>query len=575
MAPRWLARRLPFHWAPRYNLALFKQDLVAGVTIGIVVVPQGIAYATLAELPPVYGLYAALVPLPIYALLGSSRHISIGPFALISILVAETVTPLISPTRHTEEYCGAVMLLSLMVGLLHLAMAALRLDVVVVSFLSEPVLAGFTTASAILIAASQMKHLLGLPIPRGTLAFKLGYAYEHREEVNLVAVAVGVGGVFLLEAIKRLNARLCKSVQLPEQLFVLLIAGYLCAVFAGGGSHFAFPWEAPSGLHLVGHVPAGLPPLALPPVFDVALVLKLLQPALVVGVFAYILSVSISRTMALKFDYKTDANQELVAFGVANLVGAFFSAYPAAGSLSRSALVATICDGPRCTPLHGVWTSAVILVVLVALTPAFRTLPYAVLASIVFMGVKSLFDFATPRRLLSLNLVDFFLWAVAFVSTLGLGVKMGVMLSIGCSLLTLIAASMRPPHGLLGRIEGSNTFVPVLRRRSQSTDVRQMRGVAIFGFTAPLHFANKGVYREGLFDAIEKGVDLARVMRAAHHGGGGGGGSAAAHVAAAAARRLEVPSQAAIRHDRAPDNTGAAAVGGGGDAGIARRGHAS
>ena len=508
--PPLLLRRIPIlSWLPKYTFQEFRADMIAGLTVGVVVVPQGIAYAMLAELPPVYGLYAALVPLPVYAMLGSSRHISIGPFALVSILVSETVNAVLDPSfkhegameapalqidRREERYIEAVMLLSLMIGIVHLAMALLNLDVVVTAFLSEPVLSGFTTASALLICTSQLKHLLGMVIPRGTFLHTLLYAAEHWREVQLLALAFGLGGVLLLELSKVANKRYCPSVNLPEQLLLLVVAALLAATL---------PEEMVGGigspLRLVGVVPAGLPTPKAPPLFDLELLIDLIQPALWCGLFAYILAVSIVKSMALKFEYSIDSNQELLAFGVANTIGSFFLAYPAAGSLSRSALIASIC-GRECTPMHGCWTFLLVLIVLVCLTPAFRTLPYAVLASIVFMSVRSLLDFGSCRRLFRLNPADGVLWFVAFLATLGFGVQLGIAISVACSLFTLILSSMRPPYAMLGRLPGTHVFVD-LRRHPEA---RRVPGVVLFGYSAALHFANKDHFRESLHKLIAR-----------------------------------------------------------------------
>ena len=335
-----------------YDWDMFKKDLSAGITVGVVVIPQGIAYAMLAELPPVWGLYGALMPLPIYAMLASSKHQSIGPFALVSIVIAETVTPVVAPEdqfgHHRHEYSAAVCLMSFMVGVMHLLMAWLKLDIVVVSFLSEPVLSGFTTASAILIAASQLKHVLGLPIPRAQLPQMLLYTYNNIYDANGSAIVFGVMGVLVLDWLKRLNKWLCPNLPIPEQLLLLTGAIIICYKLYddvaeappspehGWTSHWGKLQASDSHFwppRLVGVVPAGLPSPKVPPLFNLELVGQLLLPSLVVGLFAYILSMSIVRTMAIKYDYATDSNQELVAFGFANLAGAFFSAYPAAGSL--------------------------------------------------------------------------------------------------------------------------------------------------------------------------------------------------------------------------------------------------
>ena len=324
-----IMQRIPvLQWAPQYNIELFRRDLVAGLTVGVVLIPQGVAYAMLAELPPVYGLYSSLVGLVVYAMLGTSKHISIGPFALVSLLVAETVSTVVPP-EETARYVSAVTLLTLMVGCMHLLMAILKLDLspqphsnrrhpprhpldvaahcptraprylAVVAFLSEPVLSGFTSASAVLIASSQLKHLLGLAVPRGNLPSMIHYIITHLHQVNPYALLLGVGGVVLLDVFKKANKKYCPKLPLPEQLFVLIVAGGIGALLS------------PEQIALVGHVPSGLPPFQPPPITDLSLVTDLLQPTATVGLFAYILAMSIVRTMALKFEYTTNANQVL------------------------------------------------------------------------------------------------------------------------------------------------------------------------------------------------------------------------------------------------------------------------
>ena len=225
------SRRIPaLGWLPKYSMSLLRSDLTAGLTVGVVLIPQGVAYAMLAELQPVYGLYSSLVGLVIYAMLGTSRHISIGPFALVSLLIGETVSTVVSPDQPAE-YAAAVTLLSLMVGILQLLMALLRLDIII-AFLSEPVLTGFTSASAILIASSQLKHLLGLSVPRGTLPHMLAYIVTHVHLINPIALALGVGGCVLLDGFKRLNKKWCSKSPLPEQLFVLVVFGAIGALLS-------------------------------------------------------------------------------------------------------------------------------------------------------------------------------------------------------------------------------------------------------------------------------------------------------------------------------------------------------
>ena len=219
-----MRKRIPIlKWGPAYDWDMFKKDLSAASRWAWWSYLRCIAYAMLAELPPVWGLYGALMPLPIYAMLASSKHQSIGPFALVSIVIAETVTPVVAPEdqfgHHRHEYSAAACLMSFMVGVMHLLMAWLKLDIVVVSFLSEPVLSGFTTASAILIAASQLKHVLGLPIlaPSCRRCF---YTYNNIYDANGSAIVFGVMGVLVLDWLKRLNKWLCPNLPIPEQLLL-------------------------------------------------------------------------------------------------------------------------------------------------------------------------------------------------------------------------------------------------------------------------------------------------------------------------------------------------------------------
>jgi len=239
-------------------------------------------------------------------------------------------------------------------------------------------------------------------------------------------------------------------------------------------------------------VPSGLPSFVLPP-FSFDLTISMMQPAVVVGLFSFILSMSIVRTFSLKFDYKTDSNQELIALGVANIAGAFFLAYPVAGSLSRSALVAS-GSGATSTPLHGLFTSLLVLLVLLLLTPTFRPMPRACLASIVFMAVKSLFDTSKARFLYKVKSSDFVAWCTAFAVTLLLGVQLGITIGVITSMTLIVLRTARPNHAVLGRLPRTNIFRDVTRY----SEARQIPGVLIFRFDASLHFANKDYFREAV-----------------------------------------------------------------------------
>ena len=464
---------------------MLRNDVYAAFTVGVVLMPQAIAYAALAEMPPEYGLYAALVPLPVHALLTSSRHVSVGPFALVSLLVAETVSAVIPPESLSSvdrRYTHAVMLCTFLAGIIHLFMAALHLEVIV-TFLPNSVIEGFTSAAAILsalclpcklcrpakrscpmprsdhmhfhfphaylpfltsfgrapcaaVAASQLKHLLGMPIERMQLPQKLWNVAHRLDEVNLQALALGLGSIGLVVAIRSANRRLCTRVPIPEMLVLLIlievnmITGYV-------------PLEVP----VVGPVESGLPPPRLPLKWvlqnDLPMLTGLLWPACIVGLFSYIITMSIVKSMSLKFGYSVDANAELRALGAANVAGAFFSSMPISGSLSRSAIIVTTA-GAECTPMHSVLTSLMVLVVVLYAMPLVSYVPFAVLASIVILAITSLVDLRRPFELYRSSMPNFGLWLVAFCTTLLFGVEWGISVSIVAALLLRVSSRL---HG--------------------------------------------------------------------------------------------------------------------------------
>jgi sulfate permease, SulP family len=347
-----------------------------------------------------------------------------------------------------------------------------------VRFISDSVLAGFTSASAVLISASQLKHLLGMHIPRyPDLPSTLYYVVTHlRSEapvrsgsnssgtsgtsgggghsndggggggVQIAALLTGIGGVLVLVGIQKFNKRFCKTVTLPEQLILLVLATLISWLAQ-------LPKEQ---LPVVGVVPPGLPSpsAAVLGRWSLPMLLRLLQPAMVVAVVSFILSMSIVRIFALKFEYTTDPGQELLALGCANIIGAFFQSYPVAGSLSRSAIVAATC-GKHCTPMHGVFTALFVALVLLLLTGAFRPMPKAILASVVFVAVKGLFDMAKPRFLYRVSTGDFVAWLASFLGTLLIGVPEGIAVGVFTSMALIILRMAHPNYAMLGRLPGT------------------------------------------------------------------------------------------------------------------------
>ncbi|KAJ1624934.1 sulfate transporter family-domain-containing protein, partial [Pavlovales sp. CCMP2436] len=440
-----------------------------------VLVPQAIAYALLAGMPPVYGLYTSCIPLVIYAATTSSKHTCVGPFALMSIVTGVLARDVLGPGASLEQHIETVLAITVVAGMVQLAMGLLRLGLGA-SLLADTSVAGFTTASALIIAGSQLHHVLGVPIPRGGFVPTLVSAARIAlaGEANGAAVAISLSALVYILGVKRLGQRCCRRVPLFEQLQALLIFT-LIARLAG----LDVPRVGDSG-----PVPSGLPRFrvpALPGTLEQNL--QLLEAGATAGVTSFLLTVSISRTFALKHGYTVCAQTELVSLGLVNLVGGFFGAYTSSGSLSRSALCSSV--GGR-TPLHGLFQAAVVAAVLLGATPLFAPLPYAVLAAIIAAALVNLVDLELPARLWRSARADFWLWAIAFVGTVLFGVQPGLALAIGSSLALLVVRASRPQSEVLGRLPGTELW----RDASRWPCAQQVPAVLVFRFGSPLHFAN-------------------------------------------------------------------------------------
>ncbi len=479
---------LPFlHWLPRYDRSDLPGDLQAGLTTAVMLIPQGMAYAMLAGLPPIVGLYASLVPLAIYSLLGTSRELAVGPVAMVSLLVAQAVTPLAE--QGSASYVALAVMLALMVGAMQLMMGVLRLGFLV-NFLSHPVISGFTSAAALIIGFSQLKHLLGADIERSSNIFKvLGAALQQFESWHLATLVIGVGSIVALVAMKKYAPRL------PRAL-VVVVAGTLAVV----GFDLAN-----DGVKVVGSVPAGLPELAAPLSWpaDVyaqeglwaalqALVdplAPLLAPAIVISLVSFMESISVAKAFARQGRYEVDPNQELVALGAANLGGSFFGAYPVTGGFSRTAVNAQA--GAK-TPLAGLITASVIALTLLWLTPLFYYLPKAVLAAIIFTAVFGLIDLHEVKHLWRVKRSDLALLVLTFAATLGLGIEEGILLGVGASLALFVVRTTRPHTAVLGRLPGTSIY----RNVDRYPEAETTPGVLAVRIDAQLYFGNVSFLKE-------------------------------------------------------------------------------
>ncbi|MEX0289687.1 MAG: SulP family inorganic anion transporter, partial [Flavobacteriaceae bacterium] len=399
----------PFlHWLPKYNKRDFPKDLLAGFTVAIVLIPQGMAYAMIVGLTPVYGLYASLIPLVIYAFLGTSKQLAVGPVAIDSLLVAAGLATL--SISGINNFISTVLFLTLFVGLIQLVLGFLRMGFFV-NFLSKPVISGFTSAAALIIIFSQLKHLLGANIEGSSVFHELILnAVQKLGETNLYDFGFGIGGILLIVVLKKWSKR---------------IPGILIAVILGILGAYLFDLEV-EGLKLVGAIPSGLPNISLP-VADMETNLQYLRDlwpiALTLALIGYLEAISIGKGIEEKNNEDgISPNQELVALGASNIAGSFFMSFPITASFSRSAINNEA--GAR-TNLAGLITAAIVLLTLLLLTPLFYYLPKAILASIIMVSVFGLIDVHYASSLWRHRKDEFVLLMLTFLITLFIGISSG------------------------------------------------------------------------------------------------------------------------------------------------------
>ncbi len=465
----------PAPWLRRYRRADLPADLVAGLTVAVMLVPQGMAYAMLAGMPPVAGLYASTVPLVAYALVGSSRALAVGPVAIMSLLTLAGVGALAEP--GSAEFIGLAGLLALMAGVLQLALGLLR-GGVIVAFLSHAVVSGFTSAAAIVIGLSQLRHLIGVPLEAGRPLGQVAEALTRIGEAHLPTLALGLGAIALLLAGRRLHRRF------PTPLVMVVLATLLVG-WLGLGEQ---------GVRTVGAVPAGLPLPRLPEA-PLAAVLDLLPTALAIAFVGFMESVAVARSLAAKDGERIDADRELVGLGLANLAAGVLAAFPVTGGFSRSAV--NHQAGAR-SGLAGIVTALLVALTLLALTPLFAQLPQAALAALVMVAVAGLIDTHEPAHLWRVRRSDALTLVVTFAATLLIGVEPGILIGVGFSLAVFVWRSAFPHVAVMGRLDQ----VGVWRNLARYPDARPAPKLVVLRPDASLYFANATYLR----DVVERAL---------------------------------------------------------------------
>ena len=488
-AGSWIAEGLPlFTWLRGYGAETAASDLTAAVIVTIMLVPQSLAYALLAGLPPEVGLYASMLPLAGYALFGSSATLAVGPVAVVSLMTAAAVGDLAAV--GTAEYRGAAIALALLSGVVLIAMGALRLGFVA-SLLSHPVISGFITASGVLIAASQLKHILGIEAGGHSLIEITEGLLRAREATNLPTVAIGVTATAFLFWVRKHLKGLLVSFGLGDRLADgLAKAGPVAAVFATTLAVDLFGLDG-RGVAVVGEIPGGLPPIALPPA-DFALWRELFASAVLIAAVGFVESVSVAQTLAARRRERIFPNRELLGLGAANVAASVTGGYPVTGGFARS--VVNFDAGAR-TPLAGVMTAVGIGLTALLLTPLFQLLPKATLAATIMVAVLSLVDLGAFRRAWDYSKADFAAMAATVAVVLAVGVEAGIITGVAVSMLLFLARSLRPHMAIVGQVPGTQHFRNI-RRHSVVTSP----SVCSLRIDESLYFANARFLEDKLYD---------------------------------------------------------------------------
>jgi len=466
-------------WLPNYNSSRFKGDFIAGITVSIILIPQGIAYALIAGIPPIYGLYCALVPQLVYAIFGSSRQVAIGPVAMDSLIVATGVSTL--ALAGSDSYIAIAILLAFMVGSIQFLLGVFRLGFIV-NFLSKPVISGFTSAVALTIGVNQFRNLFGVDfVQSDQIQYVLEDIWFNIIDFNVHTTVIGLISVGVIILLRKINKKI------PNALLVVVV-GILTIRYLG---------DEFSDVAIVKDIPSGLPSFSFPEM-DISQIKELLPIALTLVMVGYLETISIGKSLEAKQDeYKLRPNQELIALGLSNIIGSWFKAYPSTSSFSRSAINQ---ESGATTGMASLVSVVMVLLTLLFLTPLFYHLPKTVLAAIIIVAVFGLVNIKEAIFLWKANNLDFWLLVVTFFSTLLFGIEYGIMIGVGLSLIILIFRTSRPYVAELGKVPDSDFY----RNRERFNEVILDDEVLVFRFDAQLFYANASYFIETLELMVEE-----------------------------------------------------------------------
>ena len=499
--PPSLRRYLPIlDWGSQYTRQTFESDVLAAVIVTIMLIPQSLAYALLAGLPAEMGLYASILPLVAYAIFGTSRALAVGPVAVVSLMTAAAIGNL--GLSDPRAIALAAITLAFLSGLFLTAMGLMKLGFIA-NFLSHPVIAGFITASGILIAASQVRHLLGIEGSGHNLIETVEGLLAHIVQVNVWTLFIGVSATgFLFWVRKGLKPLLLKKGFKPRHADILTKAGPVAAVVVTT----LFTWIlglANRGVAIVGDVPRGLPPLSAPS-FDPGIWLPLVGSAILISIIGFVESVSVAQTLAAKRRQRIDPDQELIGLGTSNIAASLTGGYPVTGGFARSVVN---FDAGAETPAAGAFTAVGILLAALLLTPLLYFLPKATLAATIIVAVLSLVDFSILQNAWRFSKADFFAVLTTILLTLGMGVEIGVSAGVILSIFLHLYKTSRPHIAEIGLVPGTHHFRNILRHK-----VRTDPKVLTLRVDESLYFANARFLEDYIYNRVVGDTKIEHVV---------------------------------------------------------------
>jgi len=475
-----LKRYVPIlDWLPRYQLKSLSSDLLAGLTVGVMLIPQGMAYGLLAGLDPIYGLYAGIVPLVLYPLFGTSGQLSIGPTALVSLLILAGVSQF--EPLGTARYLELTVLTAMLAGLIQVILGFFKWGFLI-NFLAHPVISGFTSAAAIIIGLSQFNNLFGLSLERSNqIHVVLGRLFQHLQEIHWPTLLLGLGGITFMLLVRRIHR------SIPGALLAAIISIII--------ARYAHLDEL--GVAILRDIPKGLPAFSVPGI-SMADIRQLLPLALTISVISFIESLAIASAITKKYKVpKVDPDQELLALGITKLIGGFFQAFPTTGSFTRSAVNS---EAGAKTGLSSIFAAILLGVTLLFFTPLFYYLPKAILAAIIMVSVIGLINVKEAVHLFHTDRRDFYILLATFLATLILGIQLGVLTGLLLSIAIMVYQNGKPHSAILARVPGTQHY----RNIDRFDKAIERDDILIIRFDAQLYFGNAAFFEAEIEEQLNK-----------------------------------------------------------------------